>query len=256
MIHELFDITGKKAIVTGGARGIGSGITEALLEAGCEVVIVGSNPNTSEKAETLNKKGHLNKCYGISADLGVRENVQSAFDKSMELLGGKLDILVCCAGIVRRGSAEIHSLKDWDDVLNVNLQHVFVMNQLAGRVMLKEGYGKIINISSIIHHFGGNTIPGYAAAKGGVTQLTKELSNDWASRGVNVNCIAPGYVATDINEAILADTERYHHILSRIPYGRWANPDDFKGAVIFLASHASDYVCGAVLDVDGGYSVK
>jgi 2-dehydro-3-deoxy-D-gluconate 5-dehydrogenase len=251
---NLFNIKGKKAIVTGGSRGLGYGMAEGLLEAGCEVAIIGSSDKTFDVAAEFTEKGY--KCYGVKADLRDRQQNNRAFDESLAALGGDIDILVTAAGIQRRHSAEDFPIVEWDEVLNINLHSVFIMCQLAGRIMLKKGRGKIINVASMASFFGGQTVPAYAAAKGGVAQLTKELSNDWAGRGINVNAIAPGYMATDMNEALLQNKTRYQQISDRIPAGRWGAGDDMKGTVIYLASKASDYVCGAIIPVDGGYLVK
>jgi len=252
---ELFNIKGKKAIVTGGTRGLGRGMAEALLEAGCETVIIGSSDRVFQTAEEFCGKG-LN-CKAVKADLGKRDEVHSAFNEAVKKLGGDLDILVTAHGTQRRNSAELFSIEDWDEVINVNLNSVFMLCKEAGIIMLKKGRGKIINVSSMIAWFGGQTIPAYAASKGGVTQLTKELSNDWFARGINVNAIAPGYMATDMNEALLDKTKpRYQQITDRIPANRWGTPDDMKGATVFLASSASDYLGGCIIPVDGGYLVK
>lgn len=251
---DLFDIRGKKAIVTGGTRGLGRGMAEALAEAGCETVIIGSSDAVFDTAQAFRQKGW--QCHGVKADLRSREETYLAFQNSMELLGHDLDILATAAGIQRRHLAEEFPIEEWDEVLNINLHSVFILCQEAGKVMLKKGYGKIINVASMCSWFGGQTVPAYAAAKGGVTQLTKELSNDWAGRGINVNAIAPGYMATDLNVAILGNKERFDQISARIPAGRWGTGDDMKGTTIFLASKASDYLCGAIIPVDGGYLVK
>lgn len=251
---DLFNIEGKKAIVTGGSRGLGYGMAEGLLEAGCEVAIVGSSDKVVNVAKSFQEKSY--KCHGIKADLRDRGENYRAFAECLSALGEDLDILVTAAGIQRRHSAENFPVEEWDEVLNINLNSVFIFCQLAGRIMLEKGYGKIINVASMISFFGGQTIPAYAAAKGGVAQLTKELSNDWMSRGVNVNAIAPGYMATDMNEAIINNETRYRQITDRIPANRWGTGDDMKGTTIYLASRASDYVGGAIIPVDGGYLVK
>ena len=252
---NLFDITGKKAIVTGGTRGLGFGMAEGLMEAGCEVAIVGTSDKVFDVAKGFCDKGF--KCYGVKANLAHREEVYRAFKECVEKLGGDLDILVTAHGIQRRHSAEEFPLNEWDEVIDVNMNSVFILCQEAGKIMLAKGYGKIINIASMVSWFGGQTIPAYAAAKGGVTQLTKELSNDWIARGVNVNAIAPGYMAMDMNEALLdKNNPRYMQITERIPAKRWGTGQDMKGACIFLASHASDYLGGAIIPVDGGYLVK
>jgi 2-deoxy-D-gluconate 3-dehydrogenase len=166
---------------------------------------------------------------------------------------GTLDILVVNHGIQRRAPAADFSIEDWDAVLEVNLTSMFLLDQLAGRVMLARGKGKIINVASLLSYQGGITVPAYAAAKGGVAQLTRALSNEWAARGVNVNAIVPGYMDTDLNAALIADPERNRGILARIPAGRWGRPEDLKGVAVFLASDASDYVSGALIPVDGGW---
>lgn len=251
---NMFDITGKKAIVTGAAQGLGYGMAEGLMEAGCQVVIIDYSPKTADVAAAFTQKGYT--CYGIQADLSIREENYRAFDEALEKLGGDLDIMVPAAGIQRRNSAENFLIEDWDAVININLHSVFIMCQLAGRVMLKKGYGKIINIASMISFFGGQTIPAYAAAKGGVAQLTKEMSNDWAGRGVCVNALAPGYMDTEMNVGIVENKERFEQISARIPAGRWGTGKDMQGPLIFLASSASDYITGCILPVDGGYLVK
>lgn len=253
--NELFNIEGRKAIVTGGTRGLGHGMAEGLMEAGCEVAIVGTSDKVFAVAEEFCSRGF--KCHGVKADFGVREGVYQGFNDCMEKLGGDLDIIVNAHGIQRRHSAEEFPLEDWDAVLNVNLNSVFILCQEAGKIMLKKGYGKIINIASMISWFGGQTIPAYAAAKGGIAQLTKEMCNDWMARGINVNAIAPGYMATEMNTALLdPENPRCQQITDRIPAKRWGTGDDMKGACIFLASHASDYLGGAIIPVDGGYLVK
>ena len=176
-------------------------------------------------------------------------------DRLLEITGGKLDILVNCAGIQRRHELEEFPIEDWDEVIEVNLTSCFELCQLAGRIMLKQGKGKIINLASMISFFGGIRIPAYAASKGGIAQLTKSLAVGWADKGIQVNALAPGYMATDMNTALLEDPVRSSSILSRIPAGRWGVPEDMAGPCVFLASDASDYVNGAVIPVDGAYLV-
>lgn len=253
-MYELFDIRGKKAVVTGGGRGLGRGMAEGLLEAGCEVVIVGSSDAVFQTEKEYQEKGLA--CRAVKADLRSREENYRAFRDCLDLLGGDLDILCTAAGIQRRHSAEEFPLEEWDEVISINLNSVFIFSQEAGKIMPQKGCGKIINVASMVSWFGGQTVPAYSAAKGGVAQLTKELSNDWSGRGVCVNAIAPGYMATDLNTALLADHQRRSQIEARIPIGRWGEPADMKGCTVFLASHASDYVTGAIIPVDGGYLVK
>lgn len=248
---DLFDLTGKKAIVTGAAQGLAHGVAEGLMEAGAEVVIIDISDHTEQTAKEFCDRGF--KAHAVRANLGDRAQLEDAFKKALDLLGGRLDILVPAAGVQRRHKSEEFPMSDWDFVINVNLTAVFQLCQLAGQVMLKQGSGKIINFASMLAFFGGYTVPAYAASKGGIAQITKAFSNEWASRGVNVNAIAPGYMATSMNTGILQDEKRNASITARIPAGRWGTPDDLKGVVIFLASHASDYLNGAVIPVDGGY---
>ena len=253
---ELFDIRGWKALVTGGTRGLGRGMAEGLMEAGAEVAIVGSTPRVKTVAEEFGARGFT--CCGVQADLSVREERQRAFKEAVGLLGG-LDILINAAGIQRRWPCEQFPPEDWDAVLEVNLTAPFELSQMAAREYLKKEkpYGKIINIASMLSFFGGYTVPAYAAAKGGVVQFSKEMCNELAGRGIHVNCIAPGYMDTEMNAALTEPSNpRYAEITARIPAGRWGTPEDMKGAAIFLASHASDYLNGAVIPVDGGYLVK
>ena len=254
LLHNLFDIRGKKAIVTGGTKGLGRSMAEALLESGCEVVVIGSSDGVHQTAEEYRSQGYP--CQSVQADLRIREECYRSFEESLKLLNGELDILITAAGIQRRHLADEFPIEEWDEVININLHSVFIFNQLGVRIMLKKNYGKIINVTSMISWFGGQTVCAYAAAKGGVTQMTKAFANDLMGRGICVNAIAPGYMATDLNTALLADKERSASILSRIPAGRWGDGNDIKGATIFLASAASDYLSGANINVDGGYLVK
>jgi 2-deoxy-D-gluconate 3-dehydrogenase len=191
--------------------------------------------------------------HAIQADLANREELAAAFSQAVAKLGGTLDILVNCAGIQRRNPCVEFKIEDWDKVVEVNLTAVFLLCQMAGKIMLNKRKGKIINVASALSFFGGYTVPAYAASKGGVAQITKALSNEWASHGVNVNAIAPGYMDTSLNTALINNPVRNSAILARIPAGRWGAPEDLKGVTIFLASEASNYVSGAVIPVDGGY---
>ena len=239
-------LKGKKAILTG-ARGLAEGIAEGFTREGAEVVVF----SKSDSAQRLVDEGRAR--YAVRMDLSDRKQCAAAFEKALGLLGGRLDILVNCAGIQRRHNPEDFPMEDWDEVLEVNLTATFEMCQMAGRVMLRQGRGKIINIASMQSFFGGTRIPAYAASKGGVAQMTKTLSDDWAAKGINVNAIAPGYMATEMNAALIADPERSASILKRIPAGRWGTGEDMAGPCIFLASELSDYLSGAIIPVDGGY---
>lgn len=253
---DLFDIRGHKAIVTGGTRGLGYGMAEGLMEAGAETVIIGSSERVISVAEQFRHRGF--DCLGIQADLSGSEQRKDAFEKAVAHMGG-LDILINAAGIQRRFNCETFPMDDWNAVVELNMTVPFGLSQMAVREFLKKEppYGKIINIASMLSFFGGYTVSAYAAAKGGIVQFSKTMCNELAGRGINVNCIAPGYMATDMNSALLnPENPRYQEITARIPAGRWGTPEDMKGVAVFLASHASDYVNGAVIPVDGGYLVK
>lgn len=242
---NMFDISEKKAIITGASRGLGFAMAEALGEAGARLAIISSTERVYSAASKLG-------AHAVKADLGDINELERGFNEAKSALGG-VDILVNCAGITRRHPCEEFPIEDWQRVIDVNLTATFRLCQLAGKEMLKNGYGKIINVASMLSFFGGWTVPAYAASKGGVAQLTKSFANEWAARGINVNAIAPGYMATEINTDLRADKRRNDEIVMRIPAGRWGTPDDMKGITVFLSSHASDYVNGAVIPVDGGY---
>lgn len=253
---NLNDLNGKTAIVTGAAQGLSQGMAEGLMEAGAKVCIMDINPKALETAKYYSDKGF--ECYAVISDLGNDDTREADFSKAIEKLGGHLDILVNGAGVQRRYPSEEFPLKEFDFVLNVNLRSVFAMCQLAGRQFIKQdSRGKIINIASMLSFFGGYTVPAYAASKGGVAQITKALCNEWAEKGINVNALAPGYMATAMNTALMDPTNpRYEAITNRIPNKKWGTPDDMKGPVVWLSSDASDYINGAVIPVDGGYLVR
>lgn len=255
-MSDLFDISGKKILFTGASGGLGKGMVEGFLEAGAEVVMLGASAKSVALSEEYRARGW--KAHGLQCDLSSRESVGEVFDRALELLGGRLDVLVNAAGIQRRHKCEEFPMEDWDAVLEVNLTVPFVLCQLAGKKMIEQGRGgKIINFASMLSFFGGYTVPAYAASKGGVVQMTKALCNEWARFGINVNAIAPGYMDTPMNTALTDPSNpRFREITDRIPAGRWGTPEDVKGIGIFLASAASDYVNGAVIPCDGGYLVK
>lgn len=244
-----FDLTGKAAIVTGANTGIGQAIAVALAGAGADVALAGRSraDETAARVEALGRRAVL-----IEADLGTTAPVQQVVDETLAALG-RLDILINNAGIIRRADAADFSEADWDAVLDTNLKSLFFLCQAAGRQMLRQGSGKIVNIASLLSFQGGIRVPSYAAAKSGVAGLTKALANEWAGRGINVNAIAPGYIATNNTAALQADETRNRQILERIPAGRWGDPKDIAGAAVFLSSPAADYVNGHVLAVDGGW---
>ena len=243
----MFDFTGKKVIVTGGCNGLGRAISQAFQQANAQVLIM----DISDKVSEIVAQDGL--AFGLRVDLSDREDLRSKFDTALELLGGQVDVLVNCAGVQKRHACEDFPMPDWDFVLEVNLNAVFELCQLAGRVMLSRKSGKIINVASMLSYFGGVRVPAYAASKGGVMQLTRALAVAWAKDNVQVNAIAPGYMATEMNTALINDRERSASILSRIPAGRWGTPADVAGPVLFLASPASSYLSGAIIPVDGGY---
>jgi 2-dehydro-3-deoxy-D-gluconate 5-dehydrogenase len=241
-----FDLTGRRALVTGGGGGIGRGLARALVDAGASVAVLGRSHSAEEAAAELGG-------IAVRADLADRKDLGRGFDEAIQRLGG-LEILVNSHGIGRAADATEHSLDDWSEVIEVNLTATFELCQLAGRIMVEQGKGKIVNIASLLSFQGGLRVSSYAASKGGVSQLTMALANEWAPHGVNVNAIAPGYVKTALNARIWRDDpERTAQIDVRIPAGRWGEPADIGGAVVFLSSAASDYVQGVTLPVDGGW---
>lgn len=250
------DLTGKKAIVTGAAQGLSRAMAEGLMEAGASVCMIDISPKVETAAEECRGKGYV--CTSVIADLGKDETREQAFSQAVEKLGGHLDIIVNGAGVQRRYKSEEFPMEEWDFVMNVNLRSVFALCQLAGRQFMKQkSGGKIINIASMLSFFGGYTVPAYAASKGGVAQITKALCNEWAEKGINVNALAPGYMATDMNAALMDEKNpRYKEITDRIPAKAWGRPEDMKGPVVWLASDASNYINGAVIPVDGGYLVR
>ena len=247
---DRFSLKGKSALVTGSSRGLGAAIAVAFAEAGANVAVHGSSAPptaTQQKALALGVKS-----VALAGDVGDATVCARLVEETVQQLG-TIDILVNNAGIIRRAPAADHSEEDWKAVIDVNLTSVFRLTQHAGRHMLARGSGKIINIASLLTFQGGIMVPSYAAAKGGVGQLTKAFANEWASKGVNVNAIAPGYMDTDNTEALRNNPERARQILERIPAGRWGKPEDLAGAAVFLASAASNYVHGHILVVDGGW---
>ncbi|MFI2858451.1 2-dehydro-3-deoxy-D-gluconate 5-dehydrogenase KduD [Paenibacillus sp. JSM ZJ436] len=249
---SVFDLSGKTAIVTGAARGLGQGIAVALAEAGADVVCVSynSSENTMSSIRSLGRS-----TSGIEVDLSDRDKLQGAFDQALELTG-HIDILVNNAGVIRRTPAKDHSMQDFLDVIDLNLNSAFFLSQIAGRHMIERGSGKIINICSMLSYQGGINVPGYTASKHGIAGITKALANEWASSGIQVNGIAPGYIETDNTEQIRNDPDRLRSITDRIPAGRWGTPKDIGAPAVFLASAAADYVNGHVLCVDGGWMAR
>jgi 2-dehydro-3-deoxy-D-gluconate 5-dehydrogenase len=253
MILDDFSLAGQTAVVTGGNRGLGQGIAVALAEAGADIVSVQSRPDCAQTRALVEALGR--RCWGVGCDLAGLEDA-GPLVREVEGIAGPVGILVNNAGIQRRHQAEAFPLADWDLMMRVQLRSVFMLCQAFGRGMLERSSGKIINIASLLAFSGGVRVAAYAAAKGGVAQLTKGLANEWASRGVNVNAIAPGYMATEMNAALIADPVRSAQIMDRIPARRWGVPADLGGMAVFLASRASAYVHGAVFNVDGGWMAR
>ena len=247
-----FDLTGKKALVTGCSRGIGKAMAVALAQAGADIVGVSATLEKSGSDVEREVLATGRKFQAYACDLSDRKAV-SSFLSELTSDHPDLDILVANAGTIRRAPAAEHSDEDWDHVIDVNLRSQFVMAREIGKQMIQRGHGKIVFTASLLSFQGGITVPGYAASKGAIAQLTKALSNEWAGKGINVNAIAPGYIATDNTAALRADETRNNAILARIPAGRWGTPEDLSGALIFLCSDAANYVQGTVLTVDGGW---
>jgi 2-deoxy-D-gluconate 3-dehydrogenase len=246
-----FSLEGKVALVTGANTGLGQGVAIALAEAGADIAAAGIVPadETGQKIKALGRK-----FIDINANLGSLEPIPRVIKEALSL--GRLDILVNNAGLIRRADSVDFSEKDWDDVMNVNIKGAFFMCQAAGRHFIAQGAGKIINIASMLSFQGGIRVPSYTASKSGIAGITRLLACEWAGKGINVNAIAPGYMATDNTAQLRADANRSNEILGRIPAGRWGEPSDLGGAAVFLASRASDYLHGAIIPVDGGWLAR
>jgi 2-deoxy-D-gluconate 3-dehydrogenase len=253
MILDQFNLSGKVAMVTGCSTGLGQGMSYGLAEAGADVVGIDyvDFPETQATIEGMGRR-----FLGIKADLSSLEPIEGIIQKTLKAFG-KLDILVNNAGIIRRADAVEFTEKDWDDVMNVNIKTLFFLSQAAARQFIKQGTrGKIINVASMLSFQGGIRVPSYTASKSGVMGVTRLMANEWAKQNINVNAIAPGYMATDNTAPLRADPLRSKDILERIPAGRWGTPDDLKGVVVFLASEASNYVNGYTIAVDGGWLAR
>lgn len=253
MVLNAFDLTGKVAIVTGCDTGLGQGMTLALAQAGCDIVGVNRKipQQTAEQVLALGRR-----FTAIQADLSRQDAIADIVAKTVSAMG-RVDILVNNAGTIRRADALTFSEKEWDDVLNLNLKSVFFLSQAVARQFIRQGSGgKIINIASMLSFQGGIRVPSYTASKSGVLGLTRLMANEWAGQNINVNAIAPGYMATDNTRQLRDDADRSKEILDRIPAGRWGVPDDLQGPVVFLASQAADYINGYTLAVDGGWLAR
>lgn len=249
---NLFSLKGKTALVTGCKRGIGFAMAEALAEAGADIIGVSASLETSGSKIEKRVQEIGRDFKGYQCDFSDRKALYE-FIKQVKADNEKIDILINNAGTILRKPAAEHPDEYWDKVIEVNLNSQFILTREFGKEMLKRGSGKVIFTASLLTFQGGITVPGYAASKGAIGQLTMAFSNEWASKGVQVNAIAPGYIATDNTQALREDPDRSEAILARIPAGRWGKPEDFKGPVIFLASQASNYMSGSILTVDGGW---
>lgn len=253
MIMEAFNLSGKVAIVTGCDTGLGQGMTLGLAQAGCDIVGV-NRKIPQETAEKVNALGR--RFMAIQADLSEQDALDDIVNQTVTEMG-RVDILVNNAGTIRREDALNFSEKDWDEVMNLNLKSVFFLSQAVARQFIRQGQGgKIINIASMLSFQGGIRVPSYTASKSGVLGITRLLANEWATQGINVNAIAPGYMATNNTQQLRDDAQRSKEILDRIPAGRWGTPADLQGPVVFLASSASDYINGHTLAVDGGWLAR
>lgn len=247
-----FSLEGKVALVTGANTGLGQGMAMALASAGADIAAAGVVPadETGDRVRALGRR-----FVNIDANLMSIEPIPRVIEETLAGLGG-LDILINNAGLIRRTDSVDFSEKDWDDVMNVNIKSAFFMCQAAGRHMIARGRGKIINVASMLSFQGGVRVPSYTASKSGIAGITRLLACEWAGKGVNVNAIAPGYMATDNTAQLRADEQRSGEILGRIPAGRWGKPSDLSGTAVFLASSAADYLHGAVIPVDGGWLAR
>ncbi|MEB7499919.1 MULTISPECIES: 2-dehydro-3-deoxy-D-gluconate 5-dehydrogenase KduD [Leclercia] len=253
MIMDAFNLSGKVAIVTGCDTGLGQGMTLGLAQAGCDIVGV-NRKIPQETAEKVNALGR--RFMAIQADLSKQDALDDIVNQTVTEMG-RVDILVNNAGTIRREDALNFSEKDWDEVMNLNLKSVFFLSQAVARQFIRQGQGgKIINIASMLSFQGGIRVPSYTASKSGVLGITRLLANEWATQGINVNAIAPGYMATNNTQQLRDDAQRSKEILDRIPAGRWGTPADLQGPVVFLASSASDYINGHTLAVDGGWLAR
>ncbi len=252
MILDAFRLDNKVALVTGCNRGLGAALALAMAEAGADVAGV---YNTTAKGVGEKVEGLGRRFLGIQADIGRPGVAEDIVEQAVAALG-TVDILINNAGIIRRNDALDFTASDWDDVMDVNLRGLFFLTQAAARRMVVQGKGKVIHVASMLSYQGGIRVSSYTASKSAVMGLTRLMANEWAARGVNVNAIAPGYMATDNTAALRADAERNRQILERIPAGRWGQPEDLKGCAVFLASAASDYLHGFTIAVDGGWLAR
>lgn len=249
------DLTGKHALVTGGSRGIGRRLAQALHDAGADVAIFYNSTHGETVAREL-RGGCGAEVYAVQCNMEDRGAIREAVDTVLKLMGGRVDILINAAGINRRYFLDEFPTEEWDRVININLNAAVYCTQLVGRSMLEHGYGKVINLASMNSFVAAQRVGAYVASKGAIAQITKAFANEWGGRGIRVNAIAPGYIRTDMTQALQQDEAAYQDILKKIPLGRWGTPDDLVGPVLLLVSDASDYINGAVIPIDGGYLTR
>ena len=253
-MHNLFDLTGKKALVTGGSKGIGNRLARGLHDAGAEVVIFYNSTYSEQMAQEMQGDGPA--VYAIQCNVADRSSLDTAVAQAAEKLGGRIDILINAAGINRRYWLEDFPLDMWDEVIATNLNGTVYCSQLVGQYMLRQGYGRIVNLASMNSFVAGPKMAAYVASKGAIAQVTKAFANEWGGRGIRVNAIAPGFIETDQTLPLQQDPKRYQEILDRIAVGRWGKPDDLVGPVLMLCSEAGSYCNGLVMPVDGGYLAR
>lgn len=251
--ESLFSLEGKTAVVTGASQGIGLAIAEALAKAGADIIGVSFDMPEGESDVRTVVEGLGRKFVPICADFSVRSEVTAL---AADLVSRNVDILINNGGTIKRAPAAVHTDEDFDYVMEVNLRSTFILSREVGRSMVENGHGKIVNTASLLSFQGGVNVPGYTSSKSAVAGLTKALANEWAPKGVNVNAVAPGYVATANTKDLRADAARSQAILERIPAGRWSEASDVAGAVLFLCSHAADYIHGIIVPVDGGWLAR
>ena len=249
------DLTGKNALVTGGSCGIGRRLAQALHDTGAEVTIFYNSTDGEAVAQEI-QNGTDVAVYAVRCNVEKREEIQSAVQKTLELMNGRIDILINAAGINRRYYLEEFPPEEWDKVINITLNATVYGTHLVGRVMLEHGYGKVINLASMNSFVAAQRVGAYVASKGAIAQITKAFANEWGSRGIRVNAIAPGYIRTDMTRTLQQDKKSYQDILKRIPLERWGTPDDLVGPVLLLTADVSDYVNGIVMPIDGGYLTR
>ncbi|HTP07941.1 MAG TPA: 2-dehydro-3-deoxy-D-gluconate 5-dehydrogenase KduD [Anaerolineae bacterium] len=254
MILDQFRLDGRVALVTGAGQGLGQAMAIGLAEAGADIVVLDrrESDQTGQAVTALGRRFTAITCDLLKASVTDIQQLVSQIMIEM----GHIDVLINNAGIIRRAPALDFSESDWDEVLQINLKVVFFLSQAVGRTMISNGGGKIINVASMLSYQGGIIVPSYTASKSAVAGVTRALANEWSRHGINVNAIAPGYMATDNTAALRADPDRSSAILDRIPAGRWGTPDDLKGVVVFLASPAANYLHGAIVPVDGGWLAR